>query len=173
MNLKDETAKTETVDKTKKSQELDMLLEIKDKISFFKELSDAEILSLVGHAEFIRLKKGELLFNQGELGNEVFFIINGSVDISVHEGDVKGHTVLSTLTEGSSFGEIAPVLGETRSATAITSGEDNFILMIRFIDSPDEQSALAYIKMTKNFIRVLSEKLIGTNELVYNLGHRR
>ena len=161
----------ETQPKKHATPEIEMLLTVKEKISFFRELSDDEILSLVSHAHFVRLKKAEILFEQGEKGKEVFFIVNGSVDILSKSDDSEEQSLLSTLSDGSVFGEIAPILGELRSATAVTSSYSNFILSIEFIENADSESSPAYIKMVKNFMKVLSEKLIHSNEMVYNLGH--
>ena len=160
---------TSTAIREEMSQEKDMLLSVKHKMSFFRDLSDDEILSLVSHATFIRPKKGETLFNQGELGKAVFFIVNGAVDILVHSEKTDENRLLSTLKDDAVFGEIAPMLGELRTATAMVSRENSFILSIRFIDSADENSAAAYIKMSKNFMKVLALKLVESNETVYNL----
>ncbi len=165
-----DTVSTDVKIKTQKgSKEIGMLLAVRSKIHFFYELKDDEILSLVRSAKFIKHQKGEHAFKQGEFGKEIYFIINGSVDIvmQAHNNDKK--TVLNSLGEGSVFGEIGPLLGEARTATAVMAAENNLLLAIEFVETPDDSNAAAYVKMTKNFIRALSRKLIQTNEMVYNL----
>ncbi|KAJ3219854.1 hypothetical protein HDU67_009042 [Dinochytrium kinnereticum] len=55
--------------------------------------------------------KGDIIFEQGWVGNEMYFILNGSVSIIVNQ------KVVGNLTDGAFFGEVA-LLGEVpRTAT--------------------------------------------------------
>ncbi|MFA9566038.1 MAG: cyclic nucleotide-binding domain-containing protein, partial [Acidimicrobiales bacterium] len=63
------------------------------------------------------LEPGELLFAQGSRGGRIFVIESGEIDI-IRElsGAVEEH--LATLGPGEHFGEMGPLFGMARSATA-------------------------------------------------------
>ena len=151
------------------SKEKGMLLAVRNKIHFFYELEDEEILAVTKTAEFVRAKKGDVIFNQGELGNEIYFVVSGSVDISGMGLDKDDFTHITNLGEGSVFGEIGPIIGEVRTARAVVAEDNTLLLSMTLIDVPDEKSAPAFIKINRNFVRALSRKLIQTNEMLYNL----
>lgn len=151
------------------SKEKGMLLAVRSKIHFFYELEDEEILAVTKKAEFVRAKKGDVIFNQGEIGSEIYFVVNGSVDISGIGEATKDFTHITNLGEGSVFGEIGPIIGEVRTARAVVADDNTLLLAMTLIDTPDEKTAAAFIKINRNFIRALSRKLIQTNEMLYNL----
>ncbi len=151
------------------SKELGMLLALRSKVGFFQNLTEQEILSLVKKARFIKPKKHEVIFEQGDIGREVFFIIRGSVSIFIRKNIQDEYRLLNTLEEGSVFGEMAPILDSLRIAKSVAASENNLMLAVEFVEIPDVNNAMAFVKMAKNFIRVMSQKLIQTNEMVYNL----
>ncbi|KAI8827808.1 cyclic nucleotide-binding-like protein [Chytriomyces cf. hyalinus JEL632] len=58
---------------------------------------------------------GDCVFSQGDLGHEMYFIKNGSVDIIV------GNNVVTTLKDGAFFGEVALLANIPRTATVKAS----------------------------------------------------
>ncbi len=67
------------------------------------------------------LREGEVLFNQGDSGNSVFFIIHGSVAVVINAIEV------ARLGPGKYFGELGLMLNDRRSAT-IMAAEDSKIM---------------------------------------------
>jgi len=65
-----------------------------------------------------KFKKGETIFHQGDEGDDIFFLLEGEVDVIIFASDDAG-TVADTLEAGSFFGEMGYLLNENRSATAI------------------------------------------------------
>jgi CRP-like cAMP-binding protein len=60
----------------------------------------------------ISIEKGTYICRQGEQGNEMFILLNGTIEVLVNDNKV------ATLNEqGTVIGEIALLLGETRSAS--------------------------------------------------------
>ena len=61
-------------------------------------------------------KAGEVIFQEGEISHEAFFLVSGTVEISIKSGD--GSVVLGRLGPGEIFGEMGMITDRPRSATA-------------------------------------------------------
>ena len=61
--------------------------------------------------------KGEVIFREGGTSRYAYFEMKGKVEISVMRDGRK--VVLEKVGTGRCFGEMAPIVGETRSATAV------------------------------------------------------
>jgi len=73
-----------------------------------------------------RFEANRVILRQGEAGTSMFIIRSGSVRIS--RRDAEGHeTHLATLREGDYFGELAPITGSARNATAVTLRESELL----------------------------------------------
>lgn len=71
------------------------------------------------------LQDNEVLFREGDAGDEMYLIKSGKVKIIKKVGDdVK---VLAVLREGDFFGEMSIIDGSPRSATALSDGETHLI----------------------------------------------
>ncbi len=72
------------------------------------------------------LQDKQVLFKEGEPGDEMYLIKSGKVKIIKKVGDeIK---VLAVLKEGDFFGEMAIVDGSPRSATSVSEGETHLII---------------------------------------------
>ena len=163
-------ASVNPIDRDRLSREMSMLLAVRKKIHFFDNLSDEEIVALTKHSEFIRPKKGFNIFEQGDFGDDIYYIVNGKVDIYGFNEKVEGDdpfSHLTTLKEGMVFGEIAAITGETRSARANVASEDAFILSMKIHTQMSCSNASAFVKMYKNVIDSLASKLIQSNNQLY------
>jgi putative ABC transport system ATP-binding protein len=67
------------------------------------------------------LGRGEVLFRQGDSGDLVYVVERGSVEI-VRELAGGGEELLTVIESGGYFGELAPMFGLRRSATARATG---------------------------------------------------
>lgn len=158
------------LNKSKLSREMSMLLAVRKKIHFFDDLSDEEIVAMTKCSEFLRPNKGDHIFEQGDFGREVYYIINGKVDIYGYNENVEGDdpfSHLTTLDEGSVFGEIAAITGESRTARATVLSDDTLILSMTVCTETTCENALGFVKMYKNIIDSLSSKLITSNNQLY------
>ena len=150
-----------TFDKTSLSKEESMLLTIKERIAFFKDLSEEDIIHMAEDIKFLRPKVGEVIFEQGSHGREIYFVIKGIISISsLNHFDES--TEIATLDQGQVFGEMA-MINDSRSAKASVKSDEAFILQMRLIENPSCDDAVAYAKMYQNMLRALSSKLIGSN----------
>jgi putative ABC transport system ATP-binding protein len=64
----------------------------------------------------VNLEAGEVLFEQGTMGDCIYVVSDGKVDI-VRELASGGEEVMKTATAGDYFGEMGPLFGLPRSAT--------------------------------------------------------
>ena len=162
------------INREKMSREMSMLLAVRKKIHFFDNLSDEEIVSLTKTSEFIRPKKGAHIFEQGDFGKNIYYIVNGEVDIYGFNEKVEGDdpfSHLTTLTEGMVFGEIAAITGETRTARATVASDDAFILSMSMHSEISCSNSVPFVKMYRNIIDALSSKLVKSNNQLYPFIH--
>ena len=71
--------------------------------------------------EHKKLDDGEILFEQGDPGTLVFTVESGLIQL-VRGRDDGSEEILSEAAQGSYFGELAPMFGLPRSATARAAG---------------------------------------------------
>jgi CRP/FNR family cyclic AMP-dependent transcriptional regulator len=107
-----------------------------------------------------QLMPGEVLFREGETGEEMFFIRKGKIKVSLGEEDQE--KVLAILKEGDFFGEMAVIDGSPRSATATAIEETDLLIIDKesFVSKINENPLVAYvIEILAKRVRVLDEQL--------------
>lgn len=138
-------------------------------IPLFDGLSRGELSAIESILHRREYEPGEMLFHQGNPGVGMYIIRTGTIEI-VYEptGDT-----LAELSDGDFFGELA-LLNETpRSATAISRTESVLYGLFR----PDllglvERDPSLGVQILLRMSRVISERLIHTNEQVQQLRER-
>jgi len=65
----------------------------------------------------VQLKAGQVLFRQGDRGDRVYVVETGELELLRERADGE-HELLHVATRGEYFGELAPLLGFPRAATA-------------------------------------------------------
>lgn len=84
-------------------------------------LADGETTQVQVRRTFQRdFEDGEIIFDEGDAGIDLFIIQAGRVEIS--RSGPGGRRVVAQLTPGEFFGEMSVVLGETRTARAVAVG---------------------------------------------------
>lgn len=74
-----------------------------------------------GPAETLELSDGQILFRQGDVGSLVYIVESGAIGLSRECADGTEES-LQTVEPGAYFGELAPMFGLPRSATATALG---------------------------------------------------
>jgi CRP-like cAMP-binding protein len=87
----------------------------------FMALDEAAREEVVKLARVVNYSRGDVIIQQGDEGEEVYLVRQGSVDIRTLEG---GFIVeLTTLGPGSLVGEVAEVSNVRRTATVVAAGQ--------------------------------------------------
>jgi CRP-like cAMP-binding protein len=96
----------------------------------FSALPESALAELAPRAIERSYRKGQLVFYQGDPGESLFVVVQGSVKVFVtsEEGD---EMVLVTLRPAETFGELAVIDGGPRSASAETLEPTNLLAITR------------------------------------------
>jgi CRP-like cAMP-binding protein len=116
----------------------------------------------------VRFKAGEPIINEGDAGETAFYIVDGSVEVSIGLG--KKERTVGTLKAGEIFGEMSLIVPGPRSATVraatdvecLETSYDEFIAAI--------QSDPGY---AVEFMKTLVQRLRQMNAMMESLGPRR
>lgn len=108
----------------------------------------------------IRYKEGDVIFDEGDLGDSLYLVGEGSIKIS-KTGRGGAQETLGFIQPGNFFGEMALFDGQPRSAKATAAGPT-------LLASVDERTfqhilELAPSRLHMNFLRAVSERLRQVN----------
>ena len=134
----------------------------------FFELYDPEIEKIVKYCTVYTFAAGEHIVSDGQVGNEIFIILDGSVII---QKKTPQRTVkIQTLRRGDVFGEMVLVDEKTRSADIISETVSH-ILEIKYNDifSLFKKEPQVFGLMILNLSRLLAKRLRGSNQIIVEL----
>jgi len=134
-------------------------METLSRMALFRYLNYRELVAVSGIADYRSIPSGQVLFREGEEGDELFLLLSGRVSI------VKNKTVIVTLEAGDHFGEMALLDQPRRSAHAVVDREAAFLVIRRsdFYALMKRNSVLA-VKLLWNILLTLSANLRSTSE---------
>jgi CRP-like cAMP-binding protein len=124
---------------------------------------DAEALDqLCRYAKHTTLKRGAAIFSKGDAGNSLIAVVSGTVKISVSSAGGRS-AILNLIGPGETFGEIAVLDGQPRTAdaTANTNCEIFVIDRREFLPFVRSHPALAM-----KFIELLCTRIRWTSDQV-------
>ncbi len=108
---------------------------------------------------------GQVIFKEGETGEEMFIIIQGEVEIRKRTS-AKAFKTLIKFHEGDIFGEMALIENKSRSATAIALKPCRMLVMNEaLLDKMLESNP----DFAKKMIRILSERIRKANAIIENI----
>lgn len=104
------------------------------------------------------LSDGQLLFCEGDAGDDAYIVEEGAVDISVGNGPT--HKIIATLGPGEILGEMALIANAPRSATATAVGRCTLLVLRRHrLMKPIERAD----PLTRLLLQMMAERLNGAS----------
>ncbi len=123
--------------------------------------SQARIVVLMG--EMKHFQPGETIVRRGELGDEMYVIIEGTTEVLA--GDGSGRQRINQLRRGDVFGEMGLVRHAERTADVVAAGGvDVLALDERFLRRIQNRYPRIASKVLLNLTRILSDHLQRTTE---------
>ncbi len=135
-------------------------------LDFFSFMDDREIVKLLKITKCRKYKKDEIIFEEGQLGELFYVIVEGNVSIFKVTG-MKKPELLARLGKGACFGEMAILEHTTRSAGA--RADDDVLLFEldnRIMDGYDDTIMM---KLFKKLAFVFSGRLRNADKKIQQL----
>ena len=143
-------------------------LEKLKQISLFEDIKDNEeaMSKVLDKCTLRKFKKGDHLITEGEMGDELFILLEGSVDILKRTRAGDNYLVVSLKAEFNIFiGEMALIDDDKRSAT-VQASEDSMALVIHkkdFLSLGDSDPHIG-LPITRAIAKIVGGRLRNTNE---------
>jgi serine/threonine protein phosphatase PrpC len=128
------------------------------RMPLFRPLNDREILRVLQVTDVVSFQNGENVMTEGETGEELFIVLSGTVRVT------RGGADLATLKTGDHVGEMALVRSQPRSATVVSDGKSELMVIRRteFFEILRKEHQLA-VKLLWQFLGVLADRLADTS----------
>ncbi len=133
------------------------LIGVKNKIEIFKGMLDGDIRTVVKDVNFMKFNPHETIIREGELGEEIFFLVSGICRVSANNKPV------GLLNQHQIFGEFSAITKDLRTATIRTNSVVtvlSFKLSTDLFDEMPESFSVLY----KNIIDELIKKIDLSNQ---------
>lgn len=149
--------------KTIDSRIADAIIDFLIDIPIFDTLNPDELKIVSKYMTFMDFKPGEIVFDEGEKGDYVCFVAEGSLNV-LKKNVVGKQVVISGLTRGRSIGEMSVIDDFPRSATVKAKTKSTLIILGRkgFDQILDQHSKIG-VKILKGMSRLLSMNLRKTS----------
>ena len=135
-------------------------------VRLFREFNEPELLALTGRLRERRLRRGQVLFREGDEGEEMFLVRDGSILVSkAVKGNVK--QILARLGPGDFFGEMSLFDRSPRSATIQAETEAELLALDRDnVNGLIQVNPRAAAAFFHGLAQVFIERLRTSGELV-------
>jgi CRP-like cAMP-binding protein len=129
----------------------------------FDGLKTNEIKNIAKHLSSIELSKDEILVKEGEEGNCVCFVVEGTLDV-IKQSLTGESVIITALHRGRSIGEMSIIDDFPRSATVKARTQVKLVILTREgFDLLLEENPQVGIKILKKISRLLSLNLRKTS----------
>lgn len=132
-------------------------------IPILGRLKDRELMVIEKHLSFVEVTPGEVVFQEGDRGDYVCFVVEGSLDV-LKRSATGEDIVISTLSKGRSIGEMAVIDDLPRSATVRARTKATLLTLSRQnFDYILAEHAAIGVKILKGIAQLLSLNLRKTS----------
>jgi len=152
------------IDETSDRIILDKLLHVQNKISIIANIESDDLRAIVYDLKFINYKYRDFIIKEGDVSQEIFFILSGECQAFVKKKKV------GVLQKGKAFGESAAIFNTKRNASVVCSSKEGATLLSFSIDHENmDFCAEALAKIYKNLAYQINVKLESMNQALVNL----
>ena len=150
---------------------MDVTVEFLSTVEIFSLLKPEEINSIAGLFKVREIKGGEVLFREGEEGNELFIVKRGTVASSIRLPD-GGERQVAVFNAGNFFGEMSIFENAPRSATCYCTEQSTLLGLhekefYRMIEQyPDIATKIMY-----RMLNITTQRLRDTGEFLSDMVH--
>jgi len=128
-------------------------------LPFFDSFDDDEIRDFSKNLSLRQVREGEVLFREGDVGDYLFFIVEGVIEIML-ENENRQHKVIATYTTGASVGEMSLIDEYERSATVRAGSNCEILVLTKTkLDKIISENPVIGIKILKGLAKNISERL--------------
>ena len=132
-------------------------------VPIFSKLKDKELRIVEKYMQLIDVIPGEIIFQEGDKGDYVCFVLEGSLDV-LKKSETAEEIVISTLSRGRSIGEMSVIDELPRSATVKSRTKATLLtLSIDKFNYILENHPSIGVKILKGIARLLSLNLRKTS----------
>lgn len=110
--------------------ELGLLARMLRKVDFFAPLTIGQVDQILPHIRLYEFDPGETVFKQGDVGDAFYIVYKGKVSIRIKKGFFSLRKTVTTMGEGTFFGEIALIAQEPRSATVVCEEPTQLFVLV-------------------------------------------
>ena len=129
------------------------------KVKIFQGLTGEDVSEILRHGDKIRFSAGQTIFHKGQLGNSIFIVLHGTVDIE-NEG-----AIIAKCRAGDAFGEMSVLNHRPHCATAAAASDVKLFTMDENQITELLEKRVA-VRFLLNIIHVLSAYLETANTIV-------
>ena len=135
---------------------------ILSEIPFFEEFSRDELDFFSNNLSLRFFPAQTVLFKEGDIGDYLFFIVEGRVEVRVQTNEFKP-LIMATFDRGSCLGEMSIVDNYSRSATIVVTEASELLLLTRNrFESICKENPSVGIKFLRGIAKNLSIRLRKT-----------
>jgi CRP/FNR family transcriptional regulator, cyclic AMP receptor protein len=135
-------------------------------VRLFKDIGEPELAALGESLRERLLRRGQVLFREGELGEEMFIVVRGSIVVSKPVKE-RVEQVLARMGPGDFFGEMSLFDRAPRSATIQADSDASLLALdreaLRRLTEVSPRAAAAFFHA---LVQVFIERLRASGDLV-------
>ncbi len=121
-------------------------------INLFEKLPGAELAHVAQISEEVSFRKGEVLMSEGEMGDALYLIVDGEVEVSLK----KNNKVLALLGKGEPIGEMGILDSAPRSASVVALRD---VETLKIEQEAFDELMTDRLEIAQGVIRVLIKRL--------------
>ncbi len=141
------------------------IADLLDGLDFVSDFAFPELEILAKYVTHHEMRKGSIIFEEGDTGDFMFIVIEGR--ISIYKSGDNGRQLLATETRGRVIGDMAMIDQELRSATCVAETECELLILTHTnLQSMAKAHPLVAYHFMTSLARNLSRRLRRTSGMM-------